>query len=856
MNFFDNIRVVFFCGLFATVCLNQSVSFATQTSDQEKSATDDAAAAPVVPGLVVDDETTVKNLTNETYWRAARNGDLETVKAALKSGIEVDVKTDYGATALFFACDRGQEEVVKLLLEKGADPNSKDKFYNSTPTSWAQMKPNKKIIAMLLANGGEGSDAILMNAVLSNDAEFAKTIIDSKAVSEEGLIKARDASLRNLDALDKAESEKAKDGEDTQAETAKEENARKEAKEKAASLVAVFDELDLPDPIPPIELDAETLNRYVGEFKSERFGVEFFAGDKKLQMNFDGGEKMDLVAVKENEFSLNGSNLTFEMDGETVKLARLESGPREFVLTPVSKTETDLPPQPTIAETKPNSSGEPADSSSTKTAKNETATPEPVELGPSDINSLWADLSISSENWPGFRGNGSRGIAEGQNPPTEWNVIAQPAETESTNEESSTDESETAKEAETNVNLKWKTPVPGLGLSCPSIWGDKIYVTSAVSKEKGDGGKLKIGLYGDVDSVEEDKEYHFKVFCYDKNDGTLLWEKTANTAKPAVKRHAKSSHANPTVATDGKNVVAFFGSEGLYNYNADGELKWSKDFGLLDSGWFYDPGYQWGFASSPVIYGDKVIVQCDIQGQSFITAIDLETGNEVWRTDRAEIPTWSTPTVYDFGDREKKWDRRPMVITNGTKAARGYDLKTGKQLWQVRDNSEIVVPTPFVAHNLIFIASGYSPIQPIYAIKPEARGDISPGENNTTNESIPWSVKRGGPYMPTPIVYGDYLYSCANNGILTCYVAKTGREVYKKRMRVPGGALSFTASPVAGDGHVYLTAEDGRVIVLKAGPEFEIVRTNHCNESILATPAISAGTMFFRTQDSLIAVGE
>jgi outer membrane protein assembly factor BamB len=276
---------------------------------------------------------------------------------------------------------------------------------------------------------------------------------------------------------------------------------------------------------------------------------------------------------------------------------------------------------------------------------------------------------------------------------------------------------------------------------------------------------------------------------------------------------------------------------------------WKKDFGLLDSGWFYDAGFQWGFGASPTIYKDTVILQCDVQDESFVAAYKLADGKEVWRTTREEIPGWSSPTVHEFGDM-------PMLLTHGTKAARAYDARDGQLLWTLSNHSEIVVPTPFVAHNLIYIASGYQPIQPIYAIKPEARGDITPPGDSTTNESIEWGYKRGGPYMPSPIVYGDYFYVCANSGILTCQDAKTGKRIYKKRMSAPGGSLSFTASPLAADGHLYLPAEDGRVLVVKAGPEFELVETNEAGESILATPAISDGTIYLRTNKHLIAVGE
>jgi outer membrane protein assembly factor BamB len=359
---------------------------------------------------------------------------------------------------------------------------------------------------------------------------------------------------------------------------------------------------------------------------------------------------------------------------------------------------------------------------------------------------------------------------------------------------------------------------------------------------------VRIGLYGDVASVEENNVYEFRLICLDKLTGEIMWQETATKKKPAVKRHAKSSHANPTPATDGIHVVASFGSEGLYCYDMEGKLLWSKELGVLDSGWFYDPGYQWGFGSSPIIFNELVIVQCDIQNDSFIAAFNLSDGSEVWRTPREEIPSWSSPTVHEF-------DGLPMLMTGGTKAARGYDARTGELLWSLPEHSEIVVPTPFVAQGLMFFASGYSPVQPIYAVRSEARGDIGLDGDNLTNEFVSWSTKRGGPYMPTPIVYGEYLYCCGNSGILDCYDAMSGEKVYTKRMRAPGGSLAFTASPIAGDGHLYFTAEDGRVLVVKAGPEFELVATNKAGESILATPAISEGTIFLRTQDSVIAVG-
>jgi outer membrane protein assembly factor BamB len=329
----------------------------------------------------------------------------------------------------------------------------------------------------------------------------------------------------------------------------------------------------------------------------------------------------------------------------------------------------------------------------------------------------------------------------------------------------------------------------------------------------------------------------------------VLWERVAHTGVPQVKRHMKATHANSTPATDGKHVVALFGSAGLYCYDVDGKLLWKKDLGVLDAGWFYDPSYQWEYAASPILYGNLVIVQADLQKGSFIAAYDLAEGRQVWRTEREEIPSWATPSVFETA-------KRAELVTNATKHVRGYDPLTGKELWRLAGNAEIVAPTPIAAHGLAYVTSGYSPIQPIYAIRlGAASGDITLAEGKEASETIAWSKKRGGPYMPTPIVYGDHLYTCANNGILTAYDAKTGAQVYRERI---GGtkSVAFTASPVAADGKLYFASEDGEIYVVKAGPKFELLATNPMGEVLMATPAIVDGMILVRARHHLFAIGE
>jgi outer membrane protein assembly factor BamB len=274
-------------------------------------------------------------------------------------------------------------------------------------------------------------------------------------------------------------------------------------------------------------------------------------------------------------------------------------------------------------------------------------------------------------------------------------------------------------------------------------------------------------------------------------------------------------------------------------------LLWHHDFGTLESGWFFDGSYQWGFGSSPIIFRDLVIIQCDLGKESFIAAFRVSDGSEVWRTKREEIPSWGTPTVIEGPERAE-------LVTNATHFARGYDPLTGVELWRLGRNSEITVPTPFFADGLIFIASGYAPMQPVYAIRPGAMGNITLPKDVSFNDSIAWSKPRAGSYLPTPIAYQGRLYVCSITGVVSCYDTKTGDEIYKKRL--PGRG-AYTASPVASDGKIYFTNEDGQVNVVKAGPEFEVLAQNPLDEVCLTTPAISAGLMIFRTEGHVVAVG-
>ena len=429
-------------------------------------------------------------------------------------------------------------------------------------------------------------------------------------------------------------------------------------------------------------------------------------------------------------------------------------------------------------------------------------------------------LNVKAQNWPQFRGPGAGGVVEGSPSAVKW-------------------------DAPKSENTVWKTAIPGLGHSSPVVWGNKVFITTAVTS--GEKDETRFGLYGDVAPVKDDPKHVWKVYALDKRSGKILWERVAYEGVPKVKRHPKSTHADSTPVTNGKYLVALFGSHGLYAYDLNGKLLWKHDLGVLDAGWFYDPDYQWEHGSSPIIFRDLVIIQADVQKDSFIAAYSLKDGKLVWKTPREEISSWGTPTVYEGATRSE-------LVTNGSKAIRGYDPLTGKELWRLTPNSEVTTPTPFGARNLIYVTSGYRPIQPIYAIRPGATGDISLKEGAVSNNSIAWSKVRGGPYMPTPIVYGDILYTCSNQGVLTAYNADTGERFYQERLGGTGGA--FTSSPVASDGKLYLLSEDGDIFVVKTGPKYELLSKNPVGEVMMASAAISDGLLIVRGLKHVFAFGE
>jgi outer membrane protein assembly factor BamB len=305
--------------------------------------------------------------------------------------------------------------------------------------------------------------------------------------------------------------------------------------------------------------------------------------------------------------------------------------------------------------------------------------------------------------------------------------------------------------------------------------------------------------------------------------------------------------------TDGRTLIAWFGSEGLFAFDMEGNVLWNVDLGVLNVGAYDAPEYEWGSASSPIIHGDLVIVQADTQGESFVMGIDIRSGETVWKTLRDELPSWGTPTVHPGAGHASGTATQPELVTNGSNFIRGYDPATGQELWRLGGSSKITAPTPIFDGDLIIVASGRRPEAPIFAIRAGAQGEITLEDGQTENDSVAWSKQRRGSYMPTPIIYDGHLFVLANQGILDCYNLATGEEMFRERIPHAGGG--FSASPVAADGKLYLPGEDGDIFVVRASDTFEVLATNPIGELVMATPALSDGKLFVRAERHLFAIG-
>ncbi|MBI4603388.1 MAG: PQQ-binding-like beta-propeller repeat protein [Planctomycetes bacterium] len=431
---------------------------------------------------------------------------------------------------------------------------------------------------------------------------------------------------------------------------------------------------------------------------------------------------------------------------------------------------------------------------------------------------LAASLSVAvsftaltaGEHWPQFRGPGSRGVSEEAGLPEEWSR---------------------------EKNVVWKAPVPGRGWSSPVVWGGRVFVTTAVSE--GDEEAPKKGLYYGGERRDPPPHPHrFLVLCFDLETGKASWEAEVHRGRPESARHLKNSYASETQVSDGERVYSYFGQLGLFAHELEGKLVWSKRLPA------YKTRYGWGTAASPVLHGERVYVVNDNEEASFLAAFDRRTGAEAWRAERDEKSNWATPFVWRSPNRTE-------IVTPGTGKVRSYDLD-GKLLWELGGMSSITIPTPFEAHGLLYLGSGFVLDQrrPIFAIRPGASGDITLKDGETSSERIAWSDPKGAPYNPSFLVAGDHLYVLFDGGFLSCHEARTGKVVYGKT-RLSDEPAGFTASPWACGGKVFCLSEDGDAFVVQAGPEFKVLRKNALGEMCLATPAIARKSLVVRSLSHL-----
>jgi outer membrane protein assembly factor BamB len=420
-----------------------------------------------------------------------------------------------------------------------------------------------------------------------------------------------------------------------------------------------------------------------------------------------------------------------------------------------------------------------------------------------------------ARNWPGWRSDG-RGISSEKDLPMNWSE---------------------------QEGVKWKTPIPGAGHSSPIVWGNRVFVTTAIAEDP-NVETFRGGVYmGGNRSKPDESEYAYHVLCLDADEGNVLWSKAVARQHPKTRRHTKNTYASETPVTDGKYVFASFGSMGLHCVDFAGNAIWQRDLGLLRD------RRGWGTGSSPILFRNTVIVNCDSDDDSYIAAFEKTTGDPVWRTGRDEGPSWGTPFLFET-------DGRTILVTNASRRIRGYEAATGKLLWESAGGSMITVPSPVATQDLVFLSSGHNllPRQPIIAVRPEASGDITPARGQSQSQGIAWSYSTGGPYVTSPIAVGEYLYVPLDGGYLTCYEARTGKLVYGKQKL--GTSNTITASPIADGSKIYIQTEDGECYIIKQGPEFGILAVNKLDEVFCASPAVSGSRLFLRARKHLYCIGK
>jgi outer membrane protein assembly factor BamB len=435
---------------------------------------------------------------------------------------------------------------------------------------------------------------------------------------------------------------------------------------------------------------------------------------------------------------------------------------------------------------------------------------------------LTLTAAVRAENWPQFRGVHGGVAPDDPALPDTWSATE---------------------------NVVWKLDVPGYAWSSPIVWGDHVFVTSAVNT----GGELPLRPTGEYlggtlggkmtfrDITTPTAPLRWMLYDVDFKTGKIRWQQALKESAPGESRHEKNSYASETPVTDGQRVYVYFSYAGLFAFDMTGKQVWSKPMTP------HKTRTGWGNAASPVLAKDRIVIVNDNEEASFIAAYSTANGNELWRIKRDEASNWASPFVWENPQRTE-------IITKGTKKIRSYSLD-GTLLWELAGIATLDVPTPFANNGLLYVESGYPTDQKkiTYAIRPGAKGDITLKEGQTSNDFIVWSQQNLGTYATSTLVYGDYYYTLLDRGMLLCHDARTGKEIYG-RQRVTLETTGFTASPWAYNGKIFALSEDGDTFVMQAGPEFKVLGKNSLGELALATPAIANGSLIIRTASHLYRI--
>jgi outer membrane protein assembly factor BamB len=683
---------------------------------------------------------------------------------------------------LLLAARAGDLAAAQRLIDGGLSVNSSDDW-GTTPLALAARLGEVEMVRFLLDKGADPS---------AREGFFGASVLDfslwtggpefevAKMILRAG---AEDRATALGQALEEADTDLARiaaeSGPVLESEAAELRAAHGDLEGALAEILAALE--TRPDPPPPV-YSAEDLAGLVGHFES---GDQQTSADVALQegrLTIDlAGQQTELAAVAERRFRGADAQLTVRYLGRagTVEAILVERPGFEPVRLRLGDTS------------------------------------ETVQLSAA-AGAVADSAAAPAVHWPGFRGANRSGVGDGADPPVEFDLVA-------------------------GNGVAWRYDLPGLGNSSPVVWGDRVYVTTAVAK--GGSVPLRTGLTGSGDEVEEATEHRWLVLALDKATGELAWQTEVGTGVPLTKRHFKATQANSTPAIDGKHLVVVFPTAGLACIGMDGQIHWQHELGGLNAGGFNDPGLEWGFAASPIIHEDKVFLQVDIHEGPYLAAWDLETGEELWRTERPDVaPSWATPAIWPTPAGAE-------LVTNAS-IIRGYDPATGDELWSLSPTSVQVVASPVIGSERLYVSSGYPPARPIYAVEPGIRGEhaIGRGENDP---ALAWHRERGGAYMPTPLLYRGLLYIVHHNGRLEAHDAATGGTVYRARFSQGG---TNTASPIVANGVIYQGTEEGALYVLAAGPEYRELAVHDFGAPLMATPAISEGMLLVRTPGELIAL--